>query len=52
MLYRCDPEKNTECKKTSCFLNGGPCKFTTKEEFKMLIPFEPDEDEEDDADVE
>lgn len=23
MLYWCDPEKNTECRKTSCFENGG-----------------------------
>ena len=52
MLYRCDPEKNTECRKTACFLNGGPCMHTTKKEYEMCIPFEPDEDEEDDADVE
>lgn len=30
--YLCDPAKNTECRKTSCFINGGPCHMTTKEE--------------------
>lgn len=33
-LYLCDPDKNTECKKQSCFINGGPCKYTTKERCK------------------
>lgn len=34
-LYVCDPEKNTECKKTSCMINewGGLCALTTKREF-------------------
>lgn len=31
VLYLCDPDKNTECKKTSCFRNGGPC-FSTEDE--------------------
>lgn len=31
-LYLCDPEKNTDCKKTGCYLNGGYCYMTTKEE--------------------
>lgn len=26
--YTCDPEKNTECKKTACYAKGGPCKLT------------------------
>lgn len=30
-LYRCDPNKNTLCKKTACFINGGPCSHTTQE---------------------
>lgn len=34
-LYSCDPAKNIECSKTACFLNGGPCKHTTKEVYKM-----------------
>jgi hypothetical protein len=28
VLYLCDPDKNPECKKTNCFLNGGGCKST------------------------
>lgn len=33
-LYECDPEKNTECTKEGCFINGGPCHITVYEEFK------------------
>ena len=32
--YECDPEKNTECTKEGCFINGGPCHMTVYEEFK------------------
>lgn len=28
VLYRCDPEKNTECKKNFCFIRGGDCRDT------------------------
>lgn len=28
-LYKCDPSKNKQCKKTNCYLNGGPCTNTT-----------------------
>ena len=31
--YICDPEKNTECRKRHCWLNGGLCKITTKYEY-------------------
>lgn len=31
-LYKCNPEKNTECKKTICFINGGECDNTTNPE--------------------
>lgn len=27
-LFKCDPAKNTECPKTSCYLNGGECTMT------------------------
>lgn len=27
-IYFCDPEKNTECSKTGCVINGGPCRRT------------------------
>ena len=37
ILYPCDPDKNTECKKTSCFINGGPCNSTVDERFKNEI---------------
>lgn len=33
-LYPCDPEKNTLCKKTNCFMNGGECRRTTHEEYR------------------
>lgn len=35
MLYKCDPAKNTECKKTFCYLNGGECYQTTRKEYCM-----------------
>lgn len=31
--YLCDPEKNTECRKTMCFQKGGPCKRTSNPEY-------------------
>ena len=33
-LYICDPEKNTCCSKSGCWINGGECKFTNKERFR------------------
>ena len=35
-IYICDPEKNTECKKTSCWKKGGLCNCTTKPECAAL----------------
>lgn len=33
-LYKCNPEKHTDCLKDStCFLNGGPCHNTMIEKF-------------------
>lgn len=32
-LYLCDPNKNTECRKTGCHLIGGLCYHTTHAEF-------------------
>ena len=29
-LYKCDPAKNIDCKKTSCFIHDGPCRMTSK----------------------
>ena len=31
--YRCDPEKNRECRKKSCVEHGGPCRRTSRSEF-------------------
>lgn len=31
--YLCDPRKNNNCPKTMCFMNGGPCQETTREEY-------------------
>lgn len=28
IIYKCDPEKNTECKKNFCFIRGGGCRYT------------------------
>jgi len=32
VFYRCDPEKNTECRKYGCFIHRGECKATSKAE--------------------
>lgn len=32
-LYLCNPEKNVNCTKESCYTNNGPCSSTTKPEF-------------------
>lgn len=32
-LYICDAVKNTECKKRSCYINGGVCMMTTDAKF-------------------
>ena len=29
IVYICDPEKNTSCKKTGCLIRGGECYLTT-----------------------
>lgn len=33
VLYKCDPEKNIECKKTMCYINGGECYRTLNAEY-------------------
>lgn len=32
-MYYCDPEKNTRCTKTMCFINEGDCDGTIRQEF-------------------
>ena len=44
--YVCDPSINTECRKTNCWINGGPCRHTRQLQFakqpvekvKLVIP--------------
>jgi hypothetical protein len=33
-FYECDPKKNTECRKTGCYINGGECSHTTHKEYR------------------
>lgn len=47
VFYKCDPEKNYLCPKTSCFINGGPCFQTRTKEFaadvdhvRLVMPLE------------
>lgn len=28
-IYRCNSDKNKECRKSFCYINGGPCISTT-----------------------
>ncbi len=37
-LFVCDPEKNTECTKESCYINGGECHHTTHKEYAEEQP--------------
>ena len=32
-VYRCDPEKNRDCRKTECYINGGDCYQTQHPEY-------------------
>ena len=34
-VYICDPEKNNECSKTHCYINGGECMCTTRKEYML-----------------
>ena len=33
VFYKCNPALNFECKKTNCFINGGPCTQTKDKRF-------------------
>lgn len=35
-LFPCDPRKNRECRKTGCYINGGPCHQTTKLKYAKI----------------
>ena len=32
--YLCDPEKNQDCSKTGCYINGGECRHTLNKEYR------------------
>lgn len=34
-FFKCDPAKNTECKKTECFMHGGQCTLTRHMKYAM-----------------
>lgn len=34
--YPCDPDKNVECPKTNCYINGGICTETTNPAYKKI----------------
>ena len=36
VLYLCDPQKNKNCKKTSCYLNHGECRCTGEREYSVV----------------
>lgn len=40
ILYKCDPEKNTACRKTHCKFNpaviGGECDSTSEEQYAVI----------------
>ena len=36
VLYLCDPDKNTECKKTMCYRNGGECFHTVHKKYRRF----------------
>ena len=44
--YLCDPEKNKECKHSSCYKFGGPCYLTTYKEYAKDLEGENKEPEE------
>ena len=33
--WLCDPDKNKECRKTGCFINGGPCRCTGNVSYRL-----------------
>lgn len=38
-LYLCDPEKNTDCKKTMCHKENcdNPCRHTTNKKYRLTL---------------
>lgn len=42
-LWPCDPAKNTKCRKSACFLTGGPCYLTHEKEFRRMMKVKLDD---------
>ena len=42
-LWPCDPAKNTKCRKSACFLTGGPCHLTHEKEFRRMMKVKLDD---------
>ncbi|MBQ7436092.1 MAG: dUTP diphosphatase [Oscillospiraceae bacterium] len=42
-VWMCDPQKNTQCKKTACYLYGGPCRMTINAEYMLKTKIVLDE---------
>lgn len=40
-VWYCDPQKNEKCKKSGCYLYGGPCHLTTHKENAIVLRGEP-----------
>lgn len=40
-LYLCDPEKNVECGKHSCYAENGPCCCTHNKDYALCIENAP-----------
>lgn len=50
IYYKCNPEKNYECAKVHCFINGGPCTQTKNKEFaddtdhvRLVVPLDKED---------
>lgn len=50
LVYKCDPEKNVNCRKSSCYATGGVCNHTTDRLFaidpnivQLVIPMSKEE---------
>lgn len=37
VMYKCDPQKNKDCKKNECFINGGQCRLTKNIKYQQDI---------------
>lgn len=42
-LYFCDPEKNTTCRKTECYIYGGECHLTSQKAYRWSKRREEDD---------